>query len=306
MHLATENRAAATLTRYRGELERFAAFARRHRALRLDQVSIRLVEQFRGQRAGVVKPRTIYHESVVLKQLLRYCATRGLIKSDVLRELKIKKPKARRRRAYTPAEVGEILRAAEEPWRSVFELLGHSGLRVGELKHLSWDDVDLDGGWLHVRAKPDVGWRPKNGEDRKVPLSERAQAVLERVPRVGRWVFWRRRTTNGITVVDQIDERRVLKELKAVAERLGIEDATVHGLRHCFVTLAADRGVQPMQLMHWVGHRDLSVILTYYHLSDGESQKAMASISPTTSAGQSEEDSEQAQNEDSFDEKDAA
>ena len=98
-------------------------------------------------------------------------------------------------------------------------------------------------------------------------------------------------------MVDQIDGRRVLKELKAVAKELGIEDATVHGFRHFFITYAADSGIQPLQLMQWVGRHDLSVILTYYHLSDEESQKAMASIRG---------DLKQGQKEDSFDEKEAA
>ena len=296
-HLAVENRAPATLKRYRSELERFGASARLNGAVRLDQITIPLVERFRAKRAEVVKPGTVYHESIVVKQLIKYAFTRGLVRSNVLDELKIRKPKVRRRRSYTPAEVEEILRVAKEPWRSVFELPAFSGLRIGELKFLSYDDVDVDGGWLHVRAKPDISWRPKNGEDRKVPLNERTRSVLERVPRVSRWVFWRRRTAGGTSVVDQIDERRVLKELKAVARELHIEGATVHGFRHFFITFTADLGVQPLQLMEWVGHHDLSVILTYYHLSDEESQKAMTSISPETSAGQGEGDPEQAQNE---------
>ena len=102
------------------------------------------------------------------------------------------------------------------------------------------------------------------------------------------------------------DERRVLKELKATAERAGIGDTTVYVFRHFFITFAADRGVQPLQLMRWVGHHNLSVILTYYHLGDAESQRGMESLSSTTGAGHDETVHEQAQNEDSSDEQDAA
>ena len=91
-----------------------------------------------------------------------------------------------------------------------------------------------------------------------------------------------------------------------MAKELGIDDATVRAFRHFFITFALDRDGKPTQVMKWVGHHDLSVILIYYHLSDEESQKAMASILPETSAGQGEEGSEQAQNEDNFDGKHAA
>src|SRR5262249_23762829 len=45
-----------------------------------------------------------------------------------------------------------------------------TGLRPGELAHLLIEDLDLDTGWLHVRGKPELGWRIKTGRDRSVPL----------------------------------------------------------------------------------------------------------------------------------------
>ena len=54
----------------------------------------------------------------------------------------------------------------------------------------------------------------------------------------------------------------MLRELKAVAKDLDVEDATVHAFRHFFITFAADRGKKPTQVMAWVCRRDLAVILT--------------------------------------------
>ena len=71
-----------------------------------------------------------------------------------------------------------------------------------------------------------------------------------------------KRRAAGWNAIDQIDERRVLRELKAVAKDLDVEDATVHAFRHFFITFAADRGKKPTQVMAWVCRRDLAVILT--------------------------------------------
>ncbi len=56
--------------------------------------------------------------------------------------------------------------------------LAKTGLRVGELTHLLIDEVDLDGGWLHVRNKTALGWRIKTGQERSVPLLQEVVAIL--------------------------------------------------------------------------------------------------------------------------------
>jgi integrase len=59
--------------------------------------------------------------------------------------------------------------------------LAKTGLRVGELTHLLIEEVDLEGGWLHVRNKTELGWRVKTGNERAVPLLPEAVAVLRSV-----------------------------------------------------------------------------------------------------------------------------
>jgi integrase len=59
--------------------------------------------------------------------------------------------------------------------------LAKTGLRVGELTHLLVDDVVLEGGWLHIRNKTQLGWRIKSGHERAVPLLPEVVAVLRSV-----------------------------------------------------------------------------------------------------------------------------
>ena len=56
--------------------------------------------------------------------------------------------------------------------------LAKTGLRVGELTHLLIEDLDLVGGWLHVRNKPALGWQIKTRNQRSVPLLPEMVAVL--------------------------------------------------------------------------------------------------------------------------------
>lgn len=59
--------------------------------------------------------------------------------------------------------------------------LAKTGLRVGELVHLLIEDLDLEGGWLNVRNKTELGWRIKTGQERVVPLLPEVVAVLRSV-----------------------------------------------------------------------------------------------------------------------------
>jgi integrase len=59
--------------------------------------------------------------------------------------------------------------------------LAKTGLRPGELAHLLIEDVDLGGGWITVRGRPELGWRVKTGRDRAVPLVPQLGCVLAAV-----------------------------------------------------------------------------------------------------------------------------
>ena len=85
--------------------------------------------------------------------------------------------------------------------------------------------------------------------------------------------------------------------LKPLAERFpaapgqdGLVDGRLHSLRHYFCSVCANTGVPEQVLMHWLGHRDSSMVKRYYHLHGEESQRQMKKIDfagdgPATVAG---------------------
>jgi integrase len=69
------------------------------------------------------------------------------------------------------------------PWeRAFFALLLATGLRRGELQTLHWSDLDLARKRVHVTAKPDYGFIPKDGEERTVSLTEEVARLLRKYP----------------------------------------------------------------------------------------------------------------------------
>src|SRR5580765_5486395 len=112
-------------------------------------------------------------------------------------------------------------------------VLADTGMRVGELRHLTWDDVDFANKVLHVRPKDD--WKPKTGDQRSIPMSERVRAKLEKLPRRGRWVFTARGSQKYPNGDHQFSDRHLLASLKRVLKKLGLA-GHVHTFRHAFVS----------------------------------------------------------------------
>jgi integrase/recombinase XerD len=86
---------------------------------------------------------------------------------------------------YCDAEIARLIGAARAlapplkaaTYATLIGLLSVTGMRVGEALGLDRDDVDLDGGWLHIR-------RAKNDHCREVPLHESTIQALDAYARL--------------------------------------------------------------------------------------------------------------------------
>lgn len=74
-----------------------------------------------------------------------------------------------------------ILGALAGADRAMVAVLAFTGMRSGELQRLRREDVDLAGGWIHIRSRP--GYETKNRRSRKVPIAKRLRPTLEARPR---------------------------------------------------------------------------------------------------------------------------
>jgi integrase len=222
-------------------------------------------------KAGLA-PKTLFTETIIIRQLVNYALSRGLVGTDQLKELKIKKPKPTPQPCWTYEELQEILAACSDKLRPPLTLLAETGMRFGELAWLTWDDVDLEKGVLHIRPKD--GWKPKTGDQRTVPLSAAARQVLAELTRRHRWVVTAAPSGKYPQGGRQISERRVLAALKRILQKQGLP-GKLHTFRHTFISNALLRGVPEAVVRRWVGQVDPEIIKLYTHIHDKASQVAM-------------------------------
>jgi integrase len=285
-YLRSERRSAKTMVKYEFVLGRLAGLLRNRRAGSILNLDLRAVDAYRKARveAGAA-PKTVYTETVIARQLVKFALSRGMIAEDPLRGLRLGKPKPTPQPCWTTEELERILASAPATYRDAFVLLADTGLRAGELVHLTWDDIDPLRNLIHVRPKE--GWRPKTGDQRSIPMSPRVKTTLEARPRRGRWVFTARSSPRYPGGDHRMSDRRLLVGLKRVLSRLGLP-GHLHTFRHAFISRALTGGIAESVVREWVGHVDRDVMKLYTHIASAISQEAMRKLSQSgTGSGDS-------------------
>ncbi|MCT2400993.1 tyrosine recombinase [Novosphingobium mangrovi (ex Huang et al. 2023)] len=141
---------------------------------------------------------------------------------------------------------------------ALLELLYGSGLRASELVSLPVAAVPRDAPFLHVTGK--------GGQQRMVPVSTRACAVLSRWlavrPGGSKFLFPSRGASGHLTRV------RLFQLLRALAARAGLDPERVspHVLRHAFATHLLEGGADLRVLQMLLGHADIATTQIYTHV----------------------------------------
>lgn len=131
-----------------------------------------------------------------------------------------------------------------------------TAMRAAELLGLRWEHIALKGG---VAVLPDT----KNGTARRVPLSSRAVAALESLPR----------NINGRVFPATY---RVMAANFTVACKCGdLEGLRFHDLRHEATSRLFEKGFNPMEVSAITGHKTLQMLKRYTHLRAEDQAKRM-------------------------------
>lgn len=180
-------------------------------------------------------------------QVFRYGIACGLCERNPAADLRDALPAVPTRHLASitdPAAVGELLRCmagyqGSPITRAGLQLSALLMLRPGELRHMEWAWVDLDGAMLTVPAETMKRTKAGkiSGAPHAVPLSSQALAILRELQPLtgaGRYVF------PALTTADRpMSENTVRSALRRLG--YGNDDMTAHGFRAMARTMAAER-----------------------------------------------------------------
>jgi integrase len=284
--VASGERAERTLEHYRYHLERHLLPALGQR--RLQEISTddcaRLIA---GLRAKGLAPKTIIGVLVPLGRIFALALRRGYLNDNPLRRLEAsERPRVHKReqRVLTHAEIEALLAASLPSYRPLLATALYSGMRLSELLGLTWGEVDLAEGLLHVRyqlSRSRIDSPPRRvrlktkAATREIPLLPQLGALLAehklRSSFSGErdYVF---ASALGTPLGMRNVERRGLGRAADLAQLNPPElpRLRVHDLRHTFAShLIVDLRVDVAQVSRILGHARPSITLdTYTHLFD--------------------------------------
>lgn len=134
------------------------------------------------------------------------------------------------------------------PWiQSIVELALETGMRMGELLALRWQDVELTRRTVKL-------WDTKNGDNRTIPLTVKATALLSGLVR----------SIDGR--VFPTTREAVKRGFSRAVERATISDLHFHDLRHEAVSRLFEKDLNVMEVASISGHKTLQMLKRYTHL----------------------------------------
>ncbi|MGB8063100.1 MAG: site-specific integrase [Candidatus Sulfotelmatobacter sp.] len=225
--------------------------------------------------------RTVKHCRTTLGTILGTAEFWGYIEDNPVRKTRLPRRGLQpEKTVLTPEQLGSLLEKLPEPSRSLVWVLVLTGLRIGELLALRWQDVDLKAGLLRVCRTLYEGHfdEPKTRSSvRTVPLSAKGVEILTNVrPRaftMDALVFCTKKETPLC--------RRNLRnrQLAPVCEELKIPKIGWHSLRHANATLLDAVGTPLGTVQSLLGHSSPEITRgTYIHSLPAGAKEAVQKV----------------------------
>lgn len=263
-HMRLREITPATVERYKGEL--LGGLPERVRLARVQRVAA-IKEAGLRQHVGVLKPgpRTVNKSLTVLHTILGYAERMELVVRNPVRGIERAACNQRKARILTPQQLRAVIDHAPEGFRLPIMFAVFTGCRSGEIRALSWADVDLTRREARICRGHRYGqFTPtKTGREKVAELPDELVTALKpwalACPKATGLVFPNRRN-NG-----PLQGKRLLDAFQRAVKDAGIPAGVrLHDARHTFVTLLLADGSPAADVAKAAGHSTPSTTMRYY------------------------------------------
>lgn len=180
-------------------------------------------------------------------------------------------------RFFTAEQVRRIIEASEEPYSTLWALIGVTGVRAGEILGLKTTDIDFDKRLIRIRRTLDHATRTMQAPKSKsssadLPMPE----LLEKRLRTFLANHWRRNDTDLLFCNRKgkpMQRDKVAYRLQETLRSLRIEKAALHAFRHMAASELLEQGASPTVVQRQMRHSDSRITLEKYGHVIGEAQR---------------------------------
>ncbi len=220
----------------------------------------------------------------VIQSSLKLAYTVGIVNEYTADKIKRPKVSEKKVECFSMAEQKKIERYLFE--RNNPKLFGillclYTGLRIGELLALEWEDIDLTKGEIVVNktchyGKDNTGQYARITGMPKTQSSERIIPIPKQILPMLREI---KKNSHSIYVISNdlkpISVRSYQRTFANLLQKLNMPHRGFHSLRHTFATRALECGMDIKTLSEILGHKSPTVTLNRYAHSLTEHKKEM-------------------------------
>ncbi len=228
---------------------------------------------------------TVARKLAALRSLFRFLLQEGVVQQNPAKIAPTPRQDAHLPEYLYADEMEALLQAPDESTalgqrdRAILEMLYATGVRVSELVAMDVADLQLDQRQIRV-----IG---KGNRERVVLMGGRAMQALRRYLSDGREQLLRGNTSPAEEALflnnsgGRLSVRGVQQRVnKYVLETAASSRITPHALRHTFATHMLDGGADLRSIQALLGHRSLSTVGIYTHLTTERMKQVYRSAHP--------------------------
>ena len=236
-----------------------------------------------------IKEKYSYSTTKLIKSLvnrsLNFAFENGLTKEKMVITLHLKNQQIRKVQALEKQEQARLekyILENEKKYHYGILLSLYTGLRLGEVIALKWQNVDIKNKLIYIDKS--VGSISQNHKTLAIESSPKTQSSIREIPISKQLLILLKKlkqvsTTDNVIVSHngrQIQSRAYQKSFENLVKKLHIKHYGFHALRHTFATRLLENGVDIKTISELLGHSSPTITLNrYVHTNLQNKRKAV-------------------------------
>lgn len=243
------------------------------RAIRREHLYKFIAEKAKSE----LSPKTVNNFLAVLSKMFNLAYEWDYIQTSPMKGVKKLKLPPSEFDFYDGKEMRVYLETAKRirpDWHPFFLCAFLTGMRLGEICGLMWEDVDFLKGVIKVRHNMVHGQlvTPKSGRNREIPIHPELFAALKSHRHLKSELVFCRKDGRSLT------RNSMRKPFFRVQRMAGLRRIKFHEVRHSFASQLVINNVSLKAVQELLGHADIRQTMIYAHLSPNVHHDAIATL----------------------------
>jgi integrase len=181
----------------------------------------------------------------------------GRAEKNPVKGVKFAKENNKRDRILSEVEFDQLLNKSPDYLKPILITVYHTGMRKGEILNLTWENVDLKGGFLRLKSE-----NTKEDAAKVIPLNNELTELFKNIIKCVHH--------NHVFTRNNKPIRNIREIFTKACKEAGVKDFTFHDFRHTYITRKRREGHDPIKIMKATGHKTVAMFLRYNTVTEEE------------------------------------